>query len=56
MSAELIKAGGKTIRFEIHKFINSIWNKEELPENWKDSIVVPIDRRVVKEILVIIEV
>jgi hypothetical protein len=30
--AELITAGGRTIRSEIHKLINSIWNKEELPE------------------------
>jgi hypothetical protein len=30
--AELFEAGGRTIRFEIHKLINSIWNKEELPE------------------------
>jgi hypothetical protein len=30
--AELIKAGGRTIRCEIHKLSNSIWNKEELPE------------------------
>jgi hypothetical protein len=27
--AELIKAGGGTIRSEIHKLINSIWNKED---------------------------
>ena len=30
--AELIKAGGRTIRCAIHKLIISIWNKEELPE------------------------
>jgi len=30
--AELIKAGGRTICYEIHKLIVSIWNKEELPE------------------------
>jgi hypothetical protein len=30
--AELNKAGGRTIRSEIHKLINSIWNKEEFPE------------------------
>jgi hypothetical protein len=30
--AELIQAGGKTLRSEIHKLINSIWNKEELPQ------------------------
>jgi hypothetical protein len=30
--AELIKAGGRIIRSEIRTLINSIWNKEELPE------------------------
>jgi sorting nexin-29 len=40
--AELIKAGGRTIRSEIHKLINSIWNKEELPEQLKESIIVLI--------------
>jgi hypothetical protein len=40
--AEVIKAGGTTIHSEIHKLINSIWNKEELPEQWKESIIVPI--------------
>jgi hypothetical protein len=29
---KLIKAGGRTIRWEIHKFINSVWSKEELPK------------------------
>jgi hypothetical protein len=29
---EMIKAGGRTVRFGIHKLINSVWNKEELPE------------------------
>ena len=38
----LIKAGGRTICSEIHTLINSIWNKEELPEDWKESITVPI--------------
>ena len=32
----------KTICCEIHKLIISIWNKEELPEEWKESIIVPI--------------
>jgi len=43
--AELIKAGGRTIFFEIHKYTNSIWNKEELPEEWKDSIIIPIYKK-----------
>jgi hypothetical protein len=29
--AELIQAGGGTLRSEIHKLIKLIWNKEELP-------------------------
>jgi len=40
--AESIKAAGRTIHSEIHKLINSIWNKEESPEEWKESIIVPI--------------
>jgi hypothetical protein len=40
--AELIKAGGRIIRPEILKLIISIWNKQELPEEWKESVIVPI--------------
>jgi len=43
--AELIKAGGGTIRCAIHKLFISIWNKEELPEEWKESIIVPIHKK-----------
>ena len=43
--AELIKAGGRTIRQEIHKLTASIWSKEELPEEWKESIIVPIHKK-----------
>jgi len=43
--AELIKAGCKTIRFQIHKLIFSVWNKEELPEGWKESIIAPIYKK-----------
>jgi hypothetical protein len=39
---ELIKAEGRTIRCEIHKLIISIWNKEELPEKWMESIIILI--------------
>jgi hypothetical protein len=28
---ELIQAGKEILRPEIHKLINSVWNKEELP-------------------------
>ena len=33
------------LRSEIHKLINSIWNKEELPEEWKESITAPIYKK-----------
>jgi hypothetical protein len=42
--AELIQAGGETLRSEIHKLINSVWNKEELPDQWQESIIVPIQK------------
>jgi len=38
----LIKAGGITICYEIHRHIISIWNKEDLPEEWKELIIVPM--------------
>jgi hypothetical protein len=41
----LIKAGGRIIRSEIHKLIISIWNKEELPEEWKELLIVPIYKK-----------
>jgi hypothetical protein len=50
--AELIKAGGSEISSEIHKLIISIWNKEKLPDQWKESIIVPV----YKKVLLIIEV
>jgi len=42
---ELTQAGGRKIHSEIHKFINSIWNKEELPELRKESVIVPIYKK-----------
>jgi hypothetical protein len=30
---------------EIHKLVELIWNKEELPYQWKESIVVPIHKK-----------
>jgi hypothetical protein len=39
--AELIQAGGGILHSGIHKLRNSIWAKEELPQQWKESIIVP---------------
>jgi hypothetical protein len=43
--AELIQAGGEILLSEIHTLINSILNKEELPEQWKESIIVPVHKK-----------
>jgi hypothetical protein len=40
--AELIQTAGETLRPDIHKLLNSIWDTEELPVQWKESIIVPI--------------
>jgi hypothetical protein len=40
--AELIKAGCETLYSEVHRLICCIWNKEELPQQWKDYIIVSI--------------
>jgi hypothetical protein len=42
--AELYQAGGKILVSVIHKLINSVWNKEELPDQWKESVIVPIHK------------
>jgi hypothetical protein len=46
--AELIQAGGEPLVSVIHKLINSVWNKEELPDQWKESIIVPIHKNALK--------
>jgi hypothetical protein len=43
--AELIQAGDETLLSAIHKLVNSVWNKEELPDQWKESIIVPIHKK-----------
>jgi hypothetical protein len=51
---EIIQAAGSTLRSVIHKLINSLWNKEELPQQWKESITVPTYKKVIKLTVVII--
>jgi hypothetical protein len=36
----MIQAGGKILLSVFHKLINSVWNKEELPDQCKESIIV----------------
>jgi hypothetical protein len=46
--AEMYQAGGETLVSVIHKLITSTWNKEELPDQWKESIIVPMHKIVDK--------
>jgi hypothetical protein len=43
--AELIQSRGETLQSAIHRLINSIWNKEEFPDQWKESMFVPIHKK-----------
>jgi len=51
--ADLNKAGVGITCGEIHKLITSIWKKEELSEEWKESIIVPIHKKGIKQIVII---
>jgi len=44
-TAKLIKVGCRKISYEIHELIISICNKEELTEEWNESIIVPTYKR-----------
>jgi hypothetical protein len=43
--AELIQAGGETLKSEIHKLITSNWSEAQLPAQWKESIIVPMYKK-----------
>jgi hypothetical protein len=40
----LIQVRCETLVSVIHKLINSVWSKDELPDQWKESITVPIHK------------
>jgi hypothetical protein len=43
--AKLIQAESETLCSEIQKLINSILNKEELLEQWKESVILTVYRK-----------
>jgi hypothetical protein len=43
--AELIQSGGEILLSVIHKLINSVWSKEELPDQWNESTVLPVHKK-----------
>jgi hypothetical protein len=51
--SELIKAGGEILCSEKHRLILSIWRKEELPQQWKEFIILPIHKEGDKTLIII---
>jgi hypothetical protein len=45
LPAELIQVGGEILLSAIHKLLNSVCNKKELPDQWNESITVPIHKK-----------
>jgi hypothetical protein len=43
--AEEIQAGGEALHSEVNNLTNSIWSVEELPQQWKESIIIFIYKR-----------
>ncbi|KAJ4436047.1 hypothetical protein ANN_18674 [Periplaneta americana] len=43
--AELIQEGGSALSNEMCKLVLAIWEKEIVPEQWKESIIVPIFKK-----------
>jgi len=41
----VIQAGNRILHSDIHKLIPSVSNKEELPQQWEESLIVPIYKR-----------
>jgi hypothetical protein len=48
-------APGETLQSQIHKLINSIWNKEELPDQWKEYSTASIYRGIQLTVVIIMK-
>ena len=45
ISAELLKNGGQTLEFQMHRLILKIWRKEEIPMDWDTGIIIPVHKK-----------
>jgi hypothetical protein len=43
--SELIKGGGQKLKHRIYMLILKIWEKDELPADWENSIICPIYKK-----------
>jgi hypothetical protein len=42
---EVVQVGGETLHSKMHNFINTIWNMEEICQQQKESVSIPIYRK-----------
>jgi len=42
---ELVKQGGRTLKQRLYKLILMIWEKEQLPNQWKEGIICPMYKK-----------
>lgn len=43
--SEMLKGGGKICSERLHKIILKVWKEEKMPEEWLESIIVPIYKK-----------
>jgi len=41
----LFKHGGRTLKQKLYKLILTIWNNEQLPQQWKEGIICPVYKK-----------
>ena len=45
LSAELLKAGGRTVIDSMWQLCNQIWRQKKWPKDWKTSILIPVHKK-----------
>ena len=45
MHLELIKYRGNKLLTRMYKLVRYVWEEERVPEEWKETIIVPIHKR-----------
>lgn len=45
MPGEIVKYGGERLVEEIFELIREIWNKEQIPMEWTESVIIPIFKK-----------
>lgn len=43
--AELLKKGGDSLVDQLYHLISNIWNREKMPEDWKEALIIPVFKK-----------